>query len=146
VEHKENDDMTTETVTVAYNNNIDVTDAAKILGCSYPYIIHLIKNKKLKAKKEGKKWLVDADDVKRAKAQHLVTPRPRKNNVTNSSLRVENISPDEVEIRIKLPKIKYQLLDIALRGKDKKSLKEILEAKVDELHEKVTKHFAKVTL
>jgi excisionase family DNA binding protein len=136
--------MTTESVTVAFNSNIDVADAAKILGCSYPYIIHLIKNNKLKAKKEGKKWLVDADDVKRAKSQHQITPRPRKSNLTN--LTAEAINQDEIEIRIKLPKIKYQMLDIALRGKDKKSLKEHLEAKVDELHEKVQKHFAKVSL
>jgi excisionase family DNA binding protein len=133
-------------VSVAINNNIEAEDAAKILGCSYPHIINLIHQKKLKAQKLGKKWLVDAADVQRAKATHLVTPRPRKNKqlkLLNGEPNIE-LGPDEVEIRIKMSKAKYQLLDLALKGKDQKNLKEHLESKVEELHAKIQKHFESV--
>jgi excisionase family DNA binding protein len=126
-------------VTVALNNTIDAEDAARLLNCSYPHISMLLRNGKIKGQKIGKKWFVDADDVKRAQVTHLVTPRPRKSKTNVLGNSVEFLGMDEVEIRIKMPKSQYQLLDMALQGKDNSTLKKHLETQASDLYEKLQK-------
>ena len=142
-----------QTATVSVNNNITVEDAAKILGCSYPHVINRINQGKIKAKKIGKSWLVDAEDVSRAKSTNLVKPRPRGGkkvtvDVVSNALDKMNhlhlVEQDEVTITIKLSRDKYQLINLALENKENKNLKEHLESIVDSLHEKIQKHLAGV--
>jgi excisionase family DNA binding protein len=133
-------------VTVAFNNTIDAEDAAKLLNCSYPHISMLLRNGKIKGQKIGKKWLVDADDVKRAQVTRLVTPRPRKNRTNVLGNSVEFLGVDEVEIRIKMPKNQYQLLDMALQGNSKINVKQHLESHATDLFMKLQKQFETISL
>jgi excisionase family DNA binding protein len=134
--------MNTENKPMDTTNTIELEDAAKILGISYPHMSMLARQHKVKGEKVGKKWFIDASDIQRAKLTKLATPRPRKNKVNLLGEGVDALNQDEIEIRIKMPKAKFQMLDLALQGKDQKNLKQHLESKVEELHEKVQKHFA----
>jgi hypothetical protein len=58
---------------------------------------------------------------------------------------VENIH-DHIEIRLSIPKDKYSLVNTALFGGSNKTLKQMLESKVDELFLKLQKQLESVNL
>lgn len=135
---------------------VSAYEAASYLGCSYPHIIHLIRKNKVKAQKIRKQWFVDLNDLEHAKSTNLVTPRPRDGKPRSKSLShvfsthsqgqdVENIH-DHIEIRLSIPKDKYSLVNTALFGGSNKTLKQMLESKVDELFLKLQKQLESVNL
>ena len=65
-------------VSVAFNNRIEASDAARELGCAYSTVVALLSKKKLKGQKINRRWFVDFDDLQRAKATHLIKTRVSK--------------------------------------------------------------------
>jgi excisionase family DNA binding protein len=124
----------TATESAATPVTILAEDAACIIGCSYSHVIKLIHKKKLKAHKKGRAWVVCAADVHQAKESRMVTPRRRP------SLRDERVdfsAHDEVELRVKVSRSKYQMLNAVLESKNQGDLYMFLTSKVEELNAKV---------
>jgi excisionase family DNA binding protein len=141
---------------VNLSKSVSAYEAASYLGCSYPHIIHLIRKNKVRAQKIRKQWFVDLNDLEQAKATNLVTPRPRDGKIKTKNLSHVFSTPQQssdgavnqehVEIRLSIPKEKYSLVNTALFGGSNKTLKQILEMKVDELFSKLQKQLESVDL
>jgi excisionase family DNA binding protein len=97
--------MKQEIKLIDMNNSVSAYDAAKYLGCSYPHLIHIIRNKKLKAQKIRKQWFVDSESLKEAKENSLVVPRPRPTKFKQSNIK-EN-KDGTIEITIKMSSETY---------------------------------------
>lgn len=128
------------TVTVAMNNQVTTDEAAKTLGCSYSHLMNLVRERKIKAQKKNNVWLVDATDLSRAKSTHLVKPRPHK-----SVKPPEPIDPNSVEIKIVLPRDKFELVKLVLKNSDK-SLVQILTQRFDSIYDQVQEKLSSVAL
>lgn len=129
-------------------NYITVKDSASLIGCSYPTVINLLNEKKLKGKKEGKDWLVDAVDAQRVKDSNIVRPRKKKQDKspvhtleTKPNMKVSgDLQADEIEIKFKVKRSEFNLVNMALETrttKGPKSLREYLEKQKDELLQKI---------
>lgn len=139
---------------------ISVDSTAELIGCSYPSVINLLKNKILKGKKNGKEWLVDAVDAQRVKDDKIVKPRPRGKNKekapvqtleTKPTMRVQgSLQPDEIEIRFTIKKEEFNLANYALATKNSskgpKNLREYLEQQKDILLDKIRKQMAAINI
>jgi excisionase family DNA binding protein len=141
---------------VHQDQNVSAHEAAEYLGCSYPHLIHLIRHNKLKAQKIRKQWFVDLPDLERAKATQLVTPRPRgdRQQVNGDGLKVvytsNGKSPiktnEEIEIRIKVDRNKYELINSALLNSSKRTLKQAIETRVDEIFSAIQSQFKSIKI
>jgi len=117
------------------DNSMDAYEAREKLGCSYPHLITLLQEKKIKAVKKGKCWFVDSADVERACLEKIVTPRPRTNKKTALAESV-----NEVTISITMPKEKHRLLEVAMQNRQSADLKKVIEEYVESLYAKVQTH------
>lgn len=146
--------MTISSKTVEVSKNVSASDAAEYLGCSYPHLIHLIKKNKLKAQKIRKQWFVDLNDLEKAKQTHLVTPRPKSGHVVTNQPKVvfsteHSIKPEQnedIEIRIKVSRSKYELINSVLVGGTEKTLKQTLELKIEEIFSSIQNQFKLIQL
>ena len=137
--------------TVEMSKNVSAYEAADYLGCSYPHLIHLIRKNKLRAQKIRKQWFVDLSDLERAKKTHLVNPRPKDGRThsnepktvftSNGNESNLNSAADDIEIRLKLSRVKYELINAILVNGSNKTLKQVLEQKVDEMFSTVKNQF-----
>lgn len=134
------------TVTVAFNDKIEASDAARELGCAYSTVVALLARKKLKGQKINRRWFVDYDDLQRAKSTHLIKTRISKVRREKMSAKVSQLplSPNgqedkpssKAELRFYIDKEKVTMLQAALQSVDK-SLAEYVNEKVDDLYNKV---------
>lgn len=124
-------------VLVGYNNQVPAIEAAKYLGCAYSHMINMLKAKKIKGQKVEGSWMVDHDDLERAKATGLVKPRGTQKRA--GAVRPERpptleTTPDVATIQIQISKEKLDVLKIAFR---KKTLAQYLSQHLDEIYSKV---------
>ena len=143
---------------VEMSKNVSAYEAAEYLGCSYPHLIHLIKKNKIKAQKIRKQWFVDLSDLERAKNTHLVSPRPRASSsssaksasspqaIFSTTSESTEQATNSIELRLVIPKGKYELINSALLGGNEKTLKQHLETKIDELFVSITNQFKSLSL
>lgn len=128
------------TVTLALNNQVSTDEAAKTLGCSYSHLMNLVREKKIKAQKKNNVWMVDLNDLNRAKSTQLVRPRPHR-VITHP----EPLDPSVVEVKISLPRDKFELVKLVLKNSDK-SLVQILTQRFDTIYEQVQERLSSVAL
>lgn len=122
---------TANNVHVGYNNRLESSDAAKLIGCSYSHLIGIIKAKKVKAQKVNGNWFVDYDDANRYKTSFK--PRMKQNKLT--VIKVPDTSR-KVEIKLEIDKEKLDLLAMVL-SKQGKTLPQYLSERITELHQKI---------
>ena len=130
-------------VVIGFNNKISADEARKVLGISYAHVIHLLNTRKIKGQKIGKEWVVDKDDVYSVRDSHVTKGRgpnnPRNKGKSNGFMSL-GTSPDEIQLSFVISKEKYQLIALALeKSEGSKTLKDILMAKVDEMHDTIAK-------
>jgi excisionase family DNA binding protein len=112
-------------VTVSLNNKIDANQAAQILGCAYSHVINLIHKKKFKAQKVGKAWMLDSDEVYKAKETGMVKGRAKKLsgpgqvNIPKPPSLLSSSNSDSQEIRLTISREKFEIIKLAFKGKDK---------------------------
>lgn len=133
--------MTTENrVAVGFNNMMGSDQAAKVLGCSYSHMINLLKSKKVKGQMKNKRWLVDSDDVYRAKSTGLVKPRPgsikRAKAASNSPSIGFTTAPESSNTKVQLEFDKHKLDVIRLALKNT-TVNKYIETQINSLYEKI---------
>jgi excisionase family DNA binding protein len=141
-------------VTIGFNDTMEAGEAARYLGCSYSHIIGLLNSKKLRGQRkdiDGRKhWLVERKDLERAKATHLVTPRPRKPKPLNVAAAPVQSNPvvenGNVKIQLEVPKEKFDLLRLAFAMTPDKTLVSMLQERIDAAYQQVKQQLAGVTL
>lgn len=134
--------MTTATkVSVGMNNQVFADEAASQLGCSYSHIANLLRTKKINGQKVEGRWMVDYDDLQRAKGTRLV--KPRKNGYIKSPVTTAPAASEETVIKLNVPKAKFDLIRVALAGSDKSLVKYLLDH-VDKLHDQIQKKLSTV--
>jgi hypothetical protein len=121
----------TANVHVGYNNRLESSDAAKLIGCSYSHLIGIIKAKKVKAQKIEGQWLVDYDDANRYKS--VFKPRMKSNKLT--VIKTPE-GPKKVEIKIEIEKDRLDLLALVL-VKQNKTVPKYLNDKIAELLQRI---------
>ena len=137
------------TVTIALNNKIEASEAARQLGCAYSTIVALLAKKKLKGQKINRRWFVDFDDLQRAKSTHLIKTRVSRKQRERAQQQSAISRPaplqeaaklgnghDKTELRFYIDKNKLGVLQMALESVDR-NLVDYVNEKVDELHEKI---------
>lgn len=140
--------MTAQPVLVGYNGLVPAPEAARYLGCSYSHMINLIKAKKLRAQKKENKWLVEQDDLQKAKSMHMVKPRPMKTaQPADKALFRSPIATDApaTDIKLSIPREKFEIIKLAFRKKDQ-SLMQYLNKHLDEIYEKVISQLESIDL
>jgi hypothetical protein len=144
-------------VTIALNNQVEASEAARHLGCAYSTIVALLAKKRLKGQKINRRWFVDFDDLQRAKSTRLIKTRiSRKQREKMGRLGGHNSQdqsaaltvrsphgnkaasnqPEKTELCFYIDKDKASVLQMVLQSVDK-SLTDYIHEKVDELHEKI---------
>lgn len=113
-------------VSIGFNNRIESSEAARLIGCSYSHIMGLIKSKKLKAQKLDNHWWVEHSDAERYKLAFKPRTKPVKND----------IAPNRTEIKLEIDKSKLDLLSLVLQ-KQGKNLPQYLNEKITELCQKI---------
>jgi len=135
-------------VSVAFNNRIEASDAARELGCAYSTVVALLSKKKLKGQKINRRWFVDFDDLQRAKATHLIKTRVSKLKRERMRLdasvqqkaqpRESETSNNKAELRFYVDKDKVNLLQMVLQSVDR-NLSDYVYEKIEDLYEKIHK-------
>jgi hypothetical protein len=136
-------------------NRIDLEEALDILKCSEPDLMKLITSRKIKAQRVGLKWLIDPSDCYRFKesqseSRYLqnINVLNQKNQLSHSTNRfsvvpksspLDRLDPSEIEVRIKVPTQKYEMLNLALgQGAVKRNLFQLLNEKIDDAYAKLS--------
>jgi hypothetical protein len=136
-------------VTIALNNQIEASEAARQLGCAYSTVVALLAKKKLKGQKINRRWFVDFNDLQRAKSTHLIKTRVSRKQRERAERQAAVSRPapvpemtkvgnghDKTELRFYVDKNKLNVLQMALQSVDK-NLADYVNEKMDELHEKI---------
>ncbi len=137
-------------VTVAFNNQVSAVEAAKYLGCSYSHLINLIHRKKIKAQRIERKWFVETGDLEHAKATRLIS-RPRspvrviKTAAEPLSVVKSAGTSDSVDIKLSLPRDKFELIKLACDSSGKTFLG-LINEKLDGVYEQVKEKLSTVSL
>lgn len=133
-------------VTVAFNNQVPATEAANYLGCSYSHMINLIKANKLKAQKREGRWFVESDELQRAKATRLVGGR-RKTSPVKQISKPTFVSKDgdTVDVKIQIPREKFELLKIVCEASGK-TLMGLINEKLDSAYDSIRSRLSEAEL
>lgn len=127
------------TVSIGINNQVEASEAARVLGCAYSSVISLLSHKKLKGQKYEGKWMVDYTDLQRAKTTNLIKPRARNLKIASSNSQTEieeHILANKVNVQISIEKDKLRLIEIGLQGSNH-TVVEFIHMKLEEMHTNV---------
>jgi hypothetical protein len=132
-------------------NRIDLEEALDILNCSESELLKLIHCRKIKAQKVGERWLLNPSDCYKFKESQSEARYFQNLNVLNEkpqnhfrlhtkkNAMFERLDPSEIEVRIKIPTEKYEIINLALnQATNKKSLFQVLNEKIDEAYAKLS--------
>lgn len=138
--------MTVRSVTVGMNNQVFADEAAQDLGCSYSHMVNLLKSKKIKGQKLEGRWVVDYEDLQKAKSMHLVTPRgPLK--VARKSMQPAAPAVEEGIIKLQIPRHKLDLIRFVLdKTGNKKTLLSYLNEQIDKLYNDISDKLSTIEL
>ena len=131
------------------NNKIDAEEAAEILNCSVDQVNDLVLRKKIRAQKINNKWHLSPSDCYKYKEEidrenyrrnlNVINQKPIADLISlnrNSADTPVRLNENEVEIKISVSAIKYDIINLALMSK-KKNLYQVLNQKIDEAYEKL---------
>lgn len=126
------------TVALGFNNQVEASEAARILGCAYSSVVGALSHKKLKGQKIEGKWMVDYNDLQRAKTTQLIKPRIRNGSLklasTNTQKDIEaHMLENKVSLQFSIDKDKLKLIEMGLSGTDH-TVVEFIQMKLEEMH------------
>lgn len=132
--------MVASPVTIGLGGTISAEDASKYLGVSYSHLINLIHAKKVRAQKKERSWRVEHSDLERFKSGM----RPRSSKVRLVPVAPSNSpSGDTTDIKLTLPREKFELIKLACQSTDK-TIVGILNEKLDSVYNQIKQNLTAV--
>lgn len=126
----------TNNVSVSFNNKMEISEAIRVLGCSYSHLINLVNSKRFKGQKIEGRWFLNSDEIYKAKSTGMI--KPRKSAAAKAAQAEAVPALNLVKLSFEIDRAKFDLLNLALAssGPDKTLTKYVAE-KIEELHVRV---------